>query len=903
MSIWKNLKNLLIMSNNNIQVNDEQQGKKSSLWHLTSENAIVIPIIQRDYAQGRTNDDVRQIREPFLKKIFKVLGCNKNKLELDFIYGSLETPKDISLKRVDYENFVPLDGQQRLTTLFLLHWFLALWNKEDFELMQNHFRGRFSYTTRLSSSEFCFELLEHVCAKEVVDSINAPERKPISKFLKNEGWYHNQWDNDPTISGMLTMLDTMAVLFDDVAGFEERNVIANSFFKRLICENIDDTAITFNLLYLNRGDFHLSDELYIKMNSRGKPLSDFETFKARFETFLTKYTSEKGDFAGNIDGKWADVFWSMRNNVRPKSEEGKTVYYRDNTDGMMMNVIKIALANKYAILAENNDNGLDEVFETQVAKKANPDMHLTFYRYSELGVFNEISEKELSEEEKKIYSKNEDICLSVYNAFTFINSIKDPKDPDVVKYQVDEEFLNINELLNNILFYGIDGKNSKIQSISYQTRLLFWALSEYCIKYRNDILNCTEGKYIPLNRWMKFVRNMVESTEINDVNNMQKALKTLNSIFTSMKDGDIVMYLSQLKKAPDCTPFPPSQIKEEILKAQLISIDNKWEELIIKSDNVNSWPGRSGYLLYFSGLSDKSYEEMHQWDAESHNCYQNLYNTYKQKMDMLLSYLNYVDYRTDCLFERALLTKGYYLRKEDNKSIIYSMMDQSVKSRSYSFRQMIQFNGIDSDDDNSTYKEGVECLKAILDDTLYVYSDTQKVEDSLKNIISQSLNCINDWRWPLIKCPKIWHEAVQRFMWIDKNDKNGTAWVVRQKGGGTNQYETWSYYLYLKLQDNGVEFSYYPHRYPRFTLLTFRANEQMYQLKISHISTGEWKFEMVAIDENYELISLTIDMRKFIFNLMPSNSSSFIKKSIHDTIIWAKAMHQSIESNAEILTK
>lgn len=74
------------MSNNNIQVNDEQQGKKSSLWHLTSENAIVIPIIQRDYAQGRTNDDVRQIREPFLKKIFKVLGCNKNKLELDFLF-------------------------------------------------------------------------------------------------------------------------------------------------------------------------------------------------------------------------------------------------------------------------------------------------------------------------------------------------------------------------------------------------------------------------------------------------------------------------------------------------------------------------------------------------------------------------------------------------------------------------------------------------------------------------------------------------------------------------------------------------------------------------------------------------------------------------------------------------
>lgn len=56
---------------NNIQDTDVQQGRKCSLWQLAAENAIVIPIIQRDYAQGRSNDKVRQIRQPFLKKIFK----------------------------------------------------------------------------------------------------------------------------------------------------------------------------------------------------------------------------------------------------------------------------------------------------------------------------------------------------------------------------------------------------------------------------------------------------------------------------------------------------------------------------------------------------------------------------------------------------------------------------------------------------------------------------------------------------------------------------------------------------------------------------------------------------------------------------------------------------------------
>ena len=93
----------------------------TTLYKLLDKKRVVVPIIQRDYAQGRSNDDVRQIREPFLKKLFEVLDSKEGKQELDFIYGSLERPKDISFKNVNYENFVPLDGQQRLTTLFLLH--------------------------------------------------------------------------------------------------------------------------------------------------------------------------------------------------------------------------------------------------------------------------------------------------------------------------------------------------------------------------------------------------------------------------------------------------------------------------------------------------------------------------------------------------------------------------------------------------------------------------------------------------------------------------------------------------------------------------------------------------------------------------------------------------------------
>ena len=80
---------------------------------MVSLNRIVIPIIQRDYAQGREDDETRRIRERFLDSLYKAIMGTP--IKLDFIYG------DIDVDGV----MTPLDGQQRLTTLFLLHWYAA----------------------------------------------------------------------------------------------------------------------------------------------------------------------------------------------------------------------------------------------------------------------------------------------------------------------------------------------------------------------------------------------------------------------------------------------------------------------------------------------------------------------------------------------------------------------------------------------------------------------------------------------------------------------------------------------------------------------------------------------------------------------------------------------------------
>src|SRR5690606_33734068 len=120
-------------------------------------NFIEIPIIQRDYAQGRK--DQSEVRNAFLDSLFSALIIDKAydhhpSLNLDFVYGDIDNTDTLSV----------LDGQQRLTTLFLLHWFLAVKHnhltefKARFTLEGN---SRFTYKTRPSSSEFFDALLSN----------------------------------------------------------------------------------------------------------------------------------------------------------------------------------------------------------------------------------------------------------------------------------------------------------------------------------------------------------------------------------------------------------------------------------------------------------------------------------------------------------------------------------------------------------------------------------------------------------------------------------------------------------------------------------------------------------------------------------------------------------------------
>jgi hypothetical protein len=234
---------------------------------------IEVPIIQRDYAQGRREASVKEIRTTFLEVLFGALAGQP--VGLDFVYGEVE---DGTLR--------PLDGQQRLTTLFLLHWYIA--SGAD-QLDPEESWTRFSYATRPSARLFCQRLIKNPLPHEA--------RTP-SAWIIDQHWYLHVWEHDPTIQAMLVMIDAIHEEARRV-GLEPQ-----AAWERLM--DPTSPAITFYLLPL--ADMGSDEELYIKMNSRGKPLTPFENFKARFEQDI-KHSDRADEFAHKIDGAWSDLIW------------------------------------------------------------------------------------------------------------------------------------------------------------------------------------------------------------------------------------------------------------------------------------------------------------------------------------------------------------------------------------------------------------------------------------------------------------------------------------------------------------------------------------------------------------------------------------------------------------------
>lgn len=615
---------------------------KYTFWDLISSHVIEIPIIQRDYAQGREFEKIEEIRNSFLDSLFNALDKNSN-LDLDFIYGNLG----------EEGVFVPLDGQQRLTTLFLLHWYLAVKEKKIKRVYETLMK--FTYETRTSSREFCNALAGDYAFFEDLDfgSIES-----ISKEIKNAPWFFISWEKDPTIKAILVMLDAIHLKF--------RN--CPEVFERLIDE--DNGPVTFQFIKLE--NFGLEDSLYIKMNARGKPLTDFENFKARFEQLLSskEENSEfpKGYakvFADSIDGRWTDLFWC----------------YRDTEsnlfDDMIMNFFRGMVVNNYA-LGQSGSIPSDEQ-EKMLDYLINHKKHISFAKYSEYGCFDK--------------TVIEDISITLDALSNGSNKIK--------TYLPDTAYIDENALFEKII------RTDKDYRITYTDRIQFYGLTQFFKQHRSNI--DSDKLYC----WMRVISNLSENTLYNNVGDFMRSIKGIREIIGCC--SDILNYLTDHDNA--VPGFLKEQVDEERVKAVLIQKDDKWKDAVIKAESHGYFKGQIGFILKFSGiLNSYNGDRKLNWSAEEDDGYHKNFMVYFNKSSKVFNDRG-LNVSPD-LWRRALLCKGdYLLRSGRNLSFLID------SHRDISWKRLLR-------DDNDKRDH----VKKLLDD-LDVNDIDGSLENIIKNSV------------------------------------------------------------------------------------------------------------------------------------------------------------------------
>ena len=512
-------------------------------------NQVVIPKIQRPYAQGRTDGNSTYVRDTLLDELFDNFKTDKL-FDFNFIYGIVRPSNDEYVMEL-------LDGQQRMTTLFLLYWYIANreLSKDDAEdKVVRDALSRFVYETRSTATVFCHKLANY--------RTNITEQIP-SKIIRQAKWYFKSFDRDSTITAMLTMLDAI----------HER-------YNKQDCRSLFPKLGNIQFYVKSLGFFNLSEELYIKMNARGLQLSAFESFKADLTNFIGNkdyapfkelvplYKKDSKDqvefyfnFSVKLDAKWIDIFWK-------KGQENFDVSY--------MNFFSRFFACKYIISTKDVVTDRD-MRQDLTIKKLYTDAENRTDANEYLG-FKEFGEILNSHPE---YVLTLDRVLDVFYGFDHQNSRKYIYEMMVPVWekQSPEEG---DDFYSNL--------NSKITHIKL---IAFSAVIEFIEAYDQFDLET-------FRQWMRVVWNVIENTNIDSLTPVSSLVRKFSAVVHNVarrqQSGESFFYALAQWKEDNSDERENRALLEEITKAGLVSENDEWLNVFIEAEKH---PFFKGMVMFF----------------------------------------------------------------------------------------------------------------------------------------------------------------------------------------------------------------------------------------------------------------------------------------------------------------
>lgn len=514
---------------------------------------IKIPMIQRDYVQSLDEQKFKK----FLNVLVEALN-NGTELSLDFIYGNIN----------EDGVFEPIDGQQRLTTLALLTFYLYCRQSEN--ILQNPFEY-ITYATRQSANNFC-QLLRGDKWKNKFNDTDNP-----SNIIKNDIKYFKEYDEDTTIFAMLQALDKI------------HNSIKNQDIDSLT-KNISN--ISFHIFPME--SFNLSDDLYIKMNGRGKQLSSFDNFKADYFKWLEE--NEKNiaediiDIKNKFNNEYIDIFWDFTFENNNKIPDPEKLFFRFINRFIVGKYLLLTKEEKDEFKNNKEKNEFEEIFFDKNGIKSERDE----VKYQQMDIYAKIFKKNnnhkklinilnnLIELKKCKKEKFKEFLLEIFTSSwkekidIFTNDVKNALTMQkVLIFNTIISYFEIERDFTNIIY---------MDNILKRISRIVWNIAEqFNISTHPTLIN-RENYHIPGNK-LSFISQLGE----NDVYN-----SFISEYENFINNFDINNHKNELIE---------NIIYDELIKCRMIVNDeqHRIEEKFISLESLDYLHGTIGFLL----LDDK----------------------------------------------------------------------------------------------------------------------------------------------------------------------------------------------------------------------------------------------------------------------------------------------------------
>lgn len=693
---------------------------------FSNEKLVVIPSIQREYVQPLNESIICG----FVDALIKAYQYNQQR-DLNYIYG------------IDTDSyFEPIDGQQRLTTLWLIHLYIAA-------KVGGSLPARLEYRTRDVSSDFCIKLRENC-------RLILPNSKCPSQDIKNANWFIETWTENITVSSMLHALDVI-----------HQRIASSDVDLHTVWQNMksDDSTVTFAF----KSTKDLGDDVYVKMNARGKSLSDFENLKSWLDDKLVELKKDEKnkldeeflrDWREKIDNDWTDLFWRNRNLNDLFPEE-----IDDEQMRLFYNIAFIiwaqkAKSEKTSIIRNPKDVNLiasllkveatsEKIVEAILSRMRRSTVDMPLYLLDKLNVFD-----------AEFFTIADKILDGLIKHEKIINTELQAKEDSELSDKI--YFWNLPETKEPIKFLCQLLMSESGSDVPYAKMVIGAALCYYVQNEENKT---------SLVEWMRFIRNVANNITI-DAESIESVLSAIKGWALLCASNEIDEVITQAM--PGKRGFESKQLEEEKAKVALFDVPLTYKT-ICRLENHNFFFGRIGFLLRLLKDCDTDYH------------------------DTLIAYAN--------LLQKLFGNNGPRFDTKDDKYMFHRVVLALSQYHGYGYDYKRSWCLIESKEewkynfleDFAIDNEGIQHNIGI-SRLLYEIGTVDNLSlDTLKKILDKYKEKVIDWRRPLLEHSGLWNYMGSNCLKFENNfNVLLIPGVVLQSSGRRSELRARSLYLDLK---------------------------------------------------------------------------------------------------------